>query len=69
MITIEHRMLALETLDNLLSQFVLREGTDYGVEAIPFEVKKQQLLQRLQSGEASIIYDSNVDECDLVQTK
>ncbi len=40
MITIEHRILASETLDNLISHIVLREGTDYGVEDIPFEVKK-----------------------------
>ncbi len=69
MITIEHRMLAPETLDNLLSQFVLREGTDYGIEEISFEVKKKKLLQRLQNGEANIIYDSNADECDILQTK
>lgn len=40
MITIEHRMLATETLDNLILHIVLREGTDYDVEEIPFEVKK-----------------------------
>lgn len=69
MITIDFKMLNTEILDNLISQIVLREGTDYGIEEIPFEVKKHQLLQRLQKGEAVIIYNAQEDQCDIVSVR
>jgi uncharacterized protein YheU (UPF0270 family) len=48
--------IAPETLENLIRDFVLREGTDYGQEEIPLQDKIDQVKRQLQSEEAVIVY-------------
>ena len=55
-----------ETLNNLLESVVLREGTDYGEQELNFDTKVQQLKQRLQSGEAMIVYSELHESVDIV---
>jgi len=45
-----------DTLKNLIKEFVLREGTDYGAKEISLEDKTQQVLKQLKSGEAVIVF-------------
>lgn len=45
-----------ETLINLIEQFVLREGTEYGTEDVSLSEKVTQVKQQLKSGEAVIVY-------------
>lgn len=45
-----------ETLNNLLESFVLREGTDYGLQEMIFAEKTEQLRRQLQSGEAVLVW-------------
>ena len=66
MIDIDYLLLESETLDNILAEFVLREGTDYGDAEVSFEEKKQQLSQQLKAGHAKIVYDSKTNLCDIV---
>jgi len=67
MIEINFRQLNRDTLDNLLTEIVLREGTDYGAIEQPIEDKKSALLKKLQSGEAVIMYDASENFCDVIQ--
>lgn len=48
--------LAPEVLDNIIKEFVLQEGTDYGVEDVEFDAKLEQVKQQLVSGSAVIVY-------------
>ncbi|KQA24307.1 hypothetical protein AAY55_03795 [Vibrio metoecus] len=50
------QQIAPETLDNLIREFVLREGTDYGDVEVSLEEKIAQVRAQLQSGQAVIVY-------------
>lgn len=47
--------LSTETLDNLIESFVLREGTDYGMQEKTLEQKVADVKQ-LVSGEAVLVW-------------
>ncbi len=53
---IPHQELAKDTLINLIKEYVLREGTDYGELEVDLEQKVEQVLAQLDSGEAVIVY-------------
>ena len=48
--------IAPETLENLISEFVLREGTDYGEVEVSLAHKIDQIKALLRSGDAVIVY-------------
>ena len=55
-----------DTLENLIKEFVLREGTDYGVEEVPLEQKVHQILSQLQSGKLVITYSEEYETCSIL---
>ncbi len=54
-----------DTLYSLAESFVLREGTDYGEEEVSLEVKVQQVLTRLKSGDAVLVYSELHESVDI----
>ncbi|MCA0937720.1 YheU family protein [Vibrio alginolyticus] len=60
--------LAPDTLENLIREFVLREGTDYGTVEISLQDKIDQVKSQLESGEAVIVF-SELHETVDIQTK
>lgn len=54
-----------ETLDNLIREFILREGTDYGDSEISLENKTRQILEQLTSGGAVIVYSELHETVDI----
>ncbi len=46
------------TLENLIKEFVLREGTDYGDVEVSLQNKIDQVKHQLASGEVSIVFSS-----------
>jgi uncharacterized protein YheU (UPF0270 family) len=57
--------LAPDTLQALIESFVLREGTDYGVEEVPLATKVGQVVRQLQHGEAQIVFDPETESVDI----
>ncbi|HEY4341007.1 MAG TPA: YheU family protein [Steroidobacteraceae bacterium] len=57
--------LAPDTLQALIESFVLREGTDYGVEEVPLATKVGQVVRQLQRGEAQILFDPETESVDI----
>ena len=47
-----------DTLDNLIREFVLREGTDYGELEISLQDKVDQIKNQLESGEAVVVFSA-----------
>lgn len=45
-----------ETLENLIKEFVLREGTDYGLNDVEVQRKIADVKQQLKIGNAVIVY-------------
>ena len=62
---IPHTALAPETLQNLLEEFVTREGTDYGNQASSLADKVAQVHRQLASGKAVILYDAVTSSCHI----
>ncbi|ANW24104.1 hypothetical protein BA953_07685 [Vibrio coralliilyticus] len=56
------------TLDNLIREFVLREGTDYGELEISLQDKVDQIKSQLESGEAVVVF-SELHETVNIQLK
>ena len=45
-----------DTLTNLIKEFVLREGTDYGEEEAALNLKIEQVRAQLKSGTAVLVF-------------
>ncbi|CAH8194229.1 YheU family protein [Vibrio aestuarianus] len=59
------QQIAPDTLDNLIQEFVLREGTDYGEQEISLQQKIEQVKQQLVSGEVAIVYSELHESVDI----
>ncbi|MDP2560819.1 YheU family protein [Psychrobium sp. 1_MG-2023] len=55
-----------DTLDNLLSEHVLREGTDYGESEVPLASKIAQLKQQLINQEIVLVYSELHESVNLI---
>jgi|TARA_Y100000310_G_C20387359_1_gene671086 uncharacterized protein YheU (UPF0270 family) len=58
--------LAPETLDNVLSDIVSRDGTDYGDYDLSLDQKREQALRALKSGDAVLLFDTESETIQLV---
>jgi len=65
-VEVPHTELPAETLRAVVESFVLREGTDYGAEDVPFDRKVADVIRQLERREAVIMYDPGTDSVDIV---
>ncbi len=54
---IPHTALSPEALQNLLEEFVTREGTDYGPQVYSLADKVRHVRRQIETGRAVILYD------------
>ncbi|EGA72307.1 hypothetical protein VISI1226_20235 [Vibrio sinaloensis DSM 21326] len=59
------QQIAPETLDNLIREFVLREGTDYGAVEISLQSKVDQIRRQLESGDAVVVFSELHETVDI----
>ncbi|MDA0385618.1 YheU family protein [Vibrio owensii] len=57
--------IAPETLENLIREFVLREGTDYGSVEVALQSKIDQVKSQLEKGEAVIVFSELHETVDI----
>lgn len=57
--------IAPETLENLIREFVLREGTDYGSVEVSLLSKIDQVKFQLEKGEAVIVFSELHETVDI----
>ncbi len=57
--------IAPDTLENLIKEFILREGTDYGEVEVSLDKKIQQVKALLASGDAVIVYSELHESVDI----
>ncbi len=53
---IPHKDIDPNTLDNIIKEFVLREGTDYGMDDVEIAEKIEDVKAQLNQGSAVIVY-------------
>lgn len=63
---IPYQQLPVETLQNLLEEFVSRDGTDYGAVEVGLELRVAQITAKLHSGEAVILFSQSTGQCNIV---
>jgi uncharacterized protein YheU (UPF0270 family) len=59
------QQIAPDTLENLISEFVLREGTDYGDVEVSLQNKIDQIRSQLESGEAVVVFSELHETVDI----
>lgn len=57
-----------DTLHNLIREFVLREGTDYGVEEVSLDTKVEQVLNQVKAGKLVITYSEEYETCSITRS-
>ncbi|WP_386694946.1 YheU family protein [Lonepinella sp. MS14435] len=57
--------LAEDTLINLVESFILREGTDYGVEELSLSQKTQNLLDQIRQEKVVIVWSELHETIDI----
>jgi len=62
---IPHTALSETALQNLLEEFVTREGTDYGIQAYSLADKVAQVRKQLDTGRVLIVYDAVTSTCHI----
>lgn len=64
---IPYEQLDETTLNNLIEQYILREGTDYGEIEFSLEEKTKQVLQQIKARSIYIIYSELNESVTLIQ--
>ncbi|HTF98455.1 MAG TPA: YheU family protein [Cellvibrio sp.] len=55
---IPYEQLSSDALQGLIEEFITREGTDYGEEEIPLNIKVEQVKQLLKHREVVVVFDT-----------
>ena len=58
--------LSADALCGMIESFILREGTDYGVNEVTLESKIKQVRKQLEYGDIKIVFDPNTESATLV---
>ena len=66
MIEIPADRLSADALSAVIEEFILREGTDYGVSEISLENKIDQVRRQLCDGDVLITFDPVTENCNLL---
>lgn len=62
---IPYDLIEAETLNNLLEDFVTRDGTDNGDDT-PLQTRVERARHALQRGEAVIVFEPESQQCQLM---
>jgi len=66
---IPHKEIQPETLNSLIEEYVLREGTDYGTSEVSLDTKVKQILSQLDDGKLVITYSELHETCSISPSK
>lgn len=58
--------LSADALIGVIKEFVLREGTEYGLNDVPLDTKVAQVQRQLDRGDVVIVFDSESESIDIV---
>ena len=66
MIEIPLSRLSPELLTGIITEFIQREGTDYGVSEVALGDKIQQVKRQIERGAVVITFDQQTESCNLL---
>ncbi len=65
-IEITPSQLSSDALNGIIENFILREGTDYGVVEVDFDKKKSQIQKQIDRGDVKIVFDQSTETVSLL---
>lgn len=65
-IEIKPEFLTADVLNSVVQEFVLREGTNYGLVEHSSETKVQQVIQQIKKGDVKIVFDPQSESVTLM---
>ncbi len=65
-VAIEPHQLQEEILMAIITSFILREGTDYGVNEVALETKQKQIKKQMDKGQIKIVFDPSTESLTLL---
>ena len=68
-IKIDPEKISHQALEGLIKEFILREGTDYGVKVYTLEEKIEKVKKQLNSGIIIIAYDAELESTTLIKSE
>ena len=63
---VPYQKLSKESLEALVSEFILREGTDYGSKEYSLDEKKEQIYSQLKNNAISIVFDLELESFSIL---
>lgn len=63
---IPYEQLSSDALQGLIEEFITREGTDYGEEEIPLNIKVEQIKQLLKRKEVVVVFDVATESASIL---
>ncbi|MEM7217258.1 MAG: YheU family protein [Pseudomonadota bacterium] len=70
---IPYDLLSTAALEGVIDDFVLREGTDYGIDPdadrVTLTAKREAVLAQLRRGDVVIVYDAELDSTTLYRAE
>jgi uncharacterized protein YheU (UPF0270 family) len=63
---IPYEQLSSDALQGLIEEFITREGTDYGEEEIPLNIKVDQVRQLLKRREVVVVFDATSESASIL---
>ena len=67
-VIVPYEQLEPETLNNVIEEFVTRDGTDYGAVEVSLELKISQVLNQLKSKNAVLVFDNQTETCTILKS-
>ncbi|BCD98464.1 YheU family protein [Marinagarivorans cellulosilyticus] len=55
-----------DVLNNILEEFITREGTDYGLEELNLHEKVERLRPQIMNSEVLIVFDDKLQNIQLI---
>lgn len=66
---IPYEQLSSDALQGLIEEFITREGTDYGEEEIPLNIKVEQIKQLLKRREVVVVFDPASESASILSRR
>ncbi len=61
--------ISIEALEGIIQAYVLREGTDYGLQGHTFAEKCLQVMDQISRGKVELWYDEGTQSVELVLSR
>jgi uncharacterized protein len=67
-VIVPYDQLEPETLNNVIEEFVTRDGTDYGAVEVSLETKISQVIKQLKSKKTVLVFDNQTESCTILKS-